>query len=78
MEKWQEIRGLHKDYNEKLIDTSISFKLKLASQKRFEKIEKQRGEFEKTKVNLMARTTYSYTKPDALASGSYKPDANDI
>ena len=53
MEKWEEIRGLHNEYNQKLIDTSIPFKMKLASQKRFENIEKNRGDFEKTKINLM-------------------------
>ena len=52
MEKWEEIRKLHKDYNEKLIDTSLPFKMKMASQKRFEAIEKNRHEFERTKVNL--------------------------
>ena len=52
MEKWEEIRKLHKDYNEKLIDTSLPFKMKMASQKRFEAIEKNRNEFERTKVNL--------------------------
>ena len=53
MEKWEEIRGLHRDYNEKLVNTEIPFKMKMASQKRFEAIEKNRSEFEKSKVNLL-------------------------
>ena len=53
MEKWEEIRGLHRDYNEKLTNTEIPFKMKMASQKRFEIIEKNRGDFERTKVNLL-------------------------
>ena len=53
MEKWEEIRGLHRDYNEKLINTDIPFKMKTASQKRFEAVEKNRSDFEKSKVNLL-------------------------
>ena len=73
MEKWQEIRGLHSEYDQKLIDTTIPFKMKLASQKRFENIEKTRSDFEQTKINLMGIFSQRRTLEDL----NYRRTKND-